>query len=100
RRECRKNWKLFITGLESVPSASLILRGLFVFIAQLLIVLTPALIAANEWFFHVFPRVLSLDVFESSVHRCRNLIEFHATRSGVHCGLEPKSKEFLVCGKT
>jgi hypothetical protein len=40
--------------------------------------------------------MLPLDIFESRIHRARDLVEFHAPGSCMQGGLETETVEFLV----
>src|SRR3954470_17458731 len=64
-------------------------------IAQLLIMLTAALIASRESVFHLLPRIAPLHVLERGFHLRRNLVELHASGSRVQGRFEAHAIKFL-----
>src|SRR6266496_2323463 len=69
------------------------------FVAQLLVVFPPALIAASKWLLDICVGILALNVFQGSVHLTRHLVKFFAASPRVQGGFETETIEILVFGE-
>src|SRR5271166_6169879 len=75
------------------------LRSFPGFIAALLIVVAPALVATRKGCFQFHAGMLPLHIFERGVHLTGDLVELHAPPSRMQRGLKAKTIILLILRK-
>src|SRR5579872_1059054 len=72
------------------------LSGRHFFVAKVLIILAPSLVAARVGFFNVLSRMLPLQIFQPARHLGGDLIELLTARSGVESIFKSEAVVFFV----